>query len=116
MLSFDARRDCDMLLALAEHELAYGDPDEAAERAWSAGRSALRAYCAERHWPSATRRDLHDALRRLDNEAGGDEFRLMFTTVEQLQNRHFEYLREMPQVQCSLIDVRRFIDKLDALP
>jgi len=40
----------------------------------------------------------------------------MFTTVEQLQNRYFEYLREMPQVQCSLIDVRRFIDKLDALP
>ena len=41
----------------------------------------------------------------------------MFTTVEQLQNRYFyEYLRELPQVQCSLNDVRHFIDKLDALP
>lgn len=115
MLPLDARRDCDMLLELAEHELAYGDPDEAAERAWSAGMSALRAYCAEHDWPSATRHDLFRALRRLDEESA-DDFHLMFTAVEQLQNRYFEYLREMPQVLCSIGDVRRFIDKLDALP
>lgn len=116
MLSPGARADCDMLLALAEHELAFGDPDEAAERAHSAGVTALRAYCADHRWPSATRRDLSVALRRLDQESDGDVFRLSFSSVEQLQNRYFEYLREMPQVLCSIGDVRRFIDKLEALP
>ncbi|MDE2747218.1 MAG: hypothetical protein OXI41_14810 [Chloroflexota bacterium] len=105
-----------MLLALAEHELAYGDPGEAAERAHSAGMAALRAHCADHNWPGATRHDLSDALRLLDEESGDDKFHLMFAAVEQLQNRYFEYNREMPQVLCAIDDVRRFIDKLDALP
>ena len=116
MLSQDDRERIDFLLAIARHELAYGDPQEAGTRAWAASQAAMRGYCALRDWPDESPQDLNHAADRLSAETGDDYVHLLFVSAQLLHHHFDESAIDMERVAQGIDDVRRFIDKLDALP
>lgn len=107
---------CQTLFAQAERELAQGDARQAAEKGWGAAAQAVKAVCESRGWDHVSHRDLRMAATELSRETGDREIRVLFEAANTLHKNFYEDFYNVDEVGESLIDVRRFIDKLDALP
>ena len=103
------------LLQQAETELAAGDARQAAEKGWGAAAQKVKAICEERGWRHVSHRDLRNAAKTLSREANDHEIRLLFDAVNTLHKNFYEDFYNVEEVSEGLTDVRRFIDKLDAL-
>ena len=103
------------LLQQAEIELAAGDTRQAAEKGWGAAAQKVKAICEERGWRHVSHRDLRNAAKALSREANYREIRLLFDAVNKLHKNFYEDFYNAEEVGEGLDDVRRFVDKLDAL-
>lgn len=106
---------CQTLLEQANVELAAGDARQAAEKGWGAAAQKVKAVCEERGWQHVSHRDLRNAAKTLSREADDHEIRLLFDAVNKLHKNFYEDFYNVEEVGEGLDDVRRFIDKLDAL-
>ena len=104
-----------LLLQQAGDELVAGDARQAAEKGWGVAAQAVKAVCEERGWPHYSHRDLRNAAKTLSREADDGEIRLLFDAVNTLQKNFYEDFYNVVEVGEGLNDVRRFVDKLDAL-
>ncbi len=104
------------LLAQAESELAEGDTRQASEKGWGAAAQAVKAVCEQRDWPHRTHAALYRAVTRLVDETSDDEIRLLFRSANLLHVNFYEDWDNPDVVSRGLGDVRRFINKLEALP
>ncbi len=103
------------LLEQARHELAAEDVQQASEKDWGAAAQALMALCERRKWPHKTHAALYRAIDRLVDETGDDEFFPLFRNANLLHVNFYEDMENSRTVDSALSQVRRFIDKLDAL-
>ena len=107
---------CQTLLEQANVELAAGDARQAAEKGWGAAAQKVKAVCEARSWRHVSHRDLRTAATELSRETGDREIRVLFKAANNLHKNFYEDFYNVDEVGESLVDVRRFIDKLDALP
>ena len=107
---------CQELFAQAEAELAAGDARQAAEKGWGSAAQAIKATCERRGWRHHSHHLLRQAVERLANEAGDEEIALLFETAQNLHKNFYEDFYNTEEIGIRLPRVRRFIDKLDALP
>ena len=103
------------LLGQAESELSVGDARQASEKGWGAATQILKAICERRGWQHRNYKALARAVKRLEEETGDQEVRPLFRSANLLHVNFYEDAEEPQVVADGLRDVRRFIDKLDAL-
>ena len=107
---------CQTLFEQAEHELAQGDARQAAEKGWGAAAQAVKALCERRGWSHHSHHLLRQAVQRLAEEADDEDIALLFETAQNLHKNFYEDFYNVAEIGIRLPRVRRFIDKLDALP
>lgn len=107
---------CQTLFAQAERELAQGDARQAAEKGWGAAAQAVKAVCESRGWDHYSHLLLRRAVDRLADETGDENLVPLFDTAQNLHKNFYEDFYNASEVGNRLPQVRRFIDKLDALP
>ena len=103
------------LLQQAETELAAGDTRQASEKAWGAAVQAVKAVCELRGWRHRNYKALQRAVRNLQDETADDDLRLLFRSAYVLHVNFYEDDEDPQFVAEGIADVRRFIDKLEAL-
>ena len=104
------------LLAQAESELAADDTRQASEKAWGAAAQAVKAVCESRGWRHRNYKALRRAVRQLEDDTGDPDLRPLFRSANLLHVNFYEDADDPAEVLKGIDDVRRFIDKLDALP
>ncbi len=103
------------LLQQAQSELAAGDTRQASEKAWGAATQIVKFACEQRGWQHRNYRALNRAVDRLQEESGDPELRPLFRAANTMHVNFYEDSEIPGWVAAGLEDVRRFIDKLDAL-
>lgn len=103
------------LLRQAGDELAAGDVRQASEKGWGAAALAIKAVCERRAWSHGSHRDLFVMVDRLVDETGDAEFDTLFASANLLHVNFYENHQGHAKVSERLGNVRRLIDKLDAL-
>ena len=103
------------LLQQAETELAAGDTRQASEKGWGAAVQAVKAVCELRGWRHRNYKALQRAVRNLQDETADDDIRLLFGSAYILHVNFYEDDEDPEFVAERIADVRRFIDKLEAL-
>ena len=106
---------CRTLFAQAERELEQGDTRQAGEKGWGAAAQAVKALCERRGWRHRNYRALETAIRRLQDETGDLELCPLFRSAKFLHINFYEEDQSAEAIAGGLEDVRRFIDKLEAL-
>ena len=104
------------LLDQAESELAAGDMRQASEKGWGAAAQAVKAVCEERGWEHQSHRSLYRAVARLVRESDDSTIRAAFQIANDLHTNFYEDREEAELIAGALIDIRRFVEKLSALP
>ena len=104
-----------MLLQQAGDELAAGDARQAAEKGWGAAAQAVKAVCEERGWPHHSHHLLRRVVNRISEETGDDRVELLFERAQNLHKNFYEDFYNVEEVGRSLVFVREFVDRLDAL-
>lgn len=103
------------LLAQAESELASGDVRQASEKGWGAAAQMVKAIAEERGWDHGSHRLIWRAVNRLATESGDEEIHRLFRTANHLHINFYEDVDTAAHVADGLGDVRRFVDRLEAL-
>ena len=103
------------LLQQAETELAAGDTRQASEKAWGAATQIVKSACEQRDWRHRNYRALNRAVDRLQEESGDLELRPLFRAAFAMHVNFYEDSEIPGWVAAGLEDVRRFIDKVQAL-
>ena len=106
---------CRSLIEQAQVELEAEDYRQSAEKAWGAAAQAVKAVCADRGWRHGSHRRLRVAAKRLAQETGDAEINLLFKAANLLHVNFYEDAYNREEVSDGIEDVRRFIDKLEAL-
>ena len=106
---------CQTLLGQATAELAAGDARQAAEKGWGAAAQKVKAVCEERGWQHHSHYLLRQAVDRLTDETGDENLAPLFDTAQNLHKNFYEDFYNTAEVSRKLVQVHRFIDKLDAL-
>ena len=104
------------LLEHADRERIAGDYRQAAETAWGAAAQMTKSVCEQRRWSHHSHGALRRAAKRLSEEANDDQIRLLFKSASLLHVNFYEDSYNESEVAEGIGDVRRFIDKLSALP
>ena len=107
---------CQTLLEQANVELAAGDARQAAEKGWGAAAQKVKAICEERGWRHHSHYLTRQAVDNLADETGDEDLRPLFNSANNLHKNFYEDFYNPAEVGRSLAEVRRFIDKLNALP
>ena len=75
------------LIAEGERELAAFNREAASDKVWEAVEIRLKDIADRRGWEYETHSQVYDAVRRLADEAGGEELRILFSyAVNMYQN------------------------------
>ena len=106
---------CQALFAQAEAELAAGDARQAAEKGWGAAAQAVKAVCESRGWEHHSHNLIRRAVKQISVETGDENLRPLFNSAQTLHKNFYEDFYNVEEVGDALVEVRRFIDKLDAL-
>ena len=107
---------CRTLLEQAQIELEAEDYRQSAEKAWGAAAQAVKAVCTQRGWRHGSHRRLRVAAKRIAEETGDEEINLLFKAANLLHVNFYEDAYNHEEVSDGIDEVRRFVDKLDALP
>lgn len=96
----------------AGNYLAAGDVIQASEKLWGATAHAIKVYCISRGWKHGRYSHLRGAMRRLDEETGGnywsDEFKMAY-------RNHLNYYTDdmtAEEVDDDRVAVRVLVDRL----
>ena len=95
--------------------LAQGDYSQASEKFWGAAATRIKAAAATRCWRHSTHRDLRVIVDRLYPETGDEELPRLFATAESLHANFYEDFASPEMAQLMARDVRRPIEKPEAL-
>ena len=109
------REQSRIFLAQAYEELAKGDLPQASEKAWGAAAQMVKAVAQERGWEHRGHRELHGVIRRLRRETGVREFRILFSSANDLHGNFYENLYEAEDLEDLLPEVVRLVDRLERL-
>ena len=102
------------LLAQAEAELGVGDARQASEKGWNAAAQMVKAIADGRGWEHGSHRLIWVAVNRLADESGDDDIHRLFRTANHLHMNSSENVDGEAEVAHALLDVRRFLDRLEA--
>ena len=109
------QKDSRHLLAQARGELAQGDVRQASEKGWGAAAQIVKAVAETRGWVHGGHRQLHLAIRRLDQETGDPEITRLFQIANSLHFNFYEDVQEAAAVAQALDDVGLLLDKLEPM-
>ncbi len=103
------------LLQQANAELIAGDFRQAAEKGWGAAAQITKAVCIKRGWAHQSHAALRRANRRLADEVGDEDIRLLFKSANLLHVNFYEDSYNESEVSEGIQDVQRLVDKLRPL-
>ena len=103
------------LLEQADAELMAGDFRQAAEKAWGAAAQITKAVCVKRGWSHQSHAALRRANKRLAEELGDNEIRLLFGAAQNLHTNFYEDFYNEAEVSLGIRDVQQLIEKLGPL-
>ena len=103
------------LLAQAREELAAGDTRQASEKGWGAAAQIIKSVAARRGWEHRNHAALFDVISRLVAETGDNEIRRLFRIANALHVNFYENWDTTADVARGIVDVGRFLDKLEPL-
>ena len=103
------------LLAQAGVELAAGDTRQASEKGWGAAAQIVKSVAASRGWEHRSHAALFNTVSRLVDETGDNEIRRLFHVASALHVNFYENWDSAANVAGGLVDVERFVDKLEPL-
>ena len=116
MVSRLAYRDQSRIyLEQANEELARDDLRQASEKGWGAAAQMVKAVVSEKGWDHNGHWQLHNTVARLVTETGDDELRTLFAVANHLHVNFYEGWLTNDFVGKAIIDVGRFVEKLEAL-
>ncbi len=106
---------CLKLLRQADVELLAGDFRQAAEKAWGAAAQITKAACIKRGWSHQSHAALRRANKRLAEEVGDEDIRLLFKSANLLHVNFYEDSYNESEVSEGIRDVQRLIEKMRPL-
>ena len=109
------REQSRVYLAQAYEELAKGDIPQASEKAWGAAAQMVKAVAQDRGWEHRRHGDLYGAIRRLRRETGRREFRVLFSSANDLHFNFYENLFEADDLIDLLPEVERLVEMLEEM-
>ena len=101
------------MLRDARRELENGDRIEASEKAQEAIDHALKAVAARRRWKYDTQADAYPIIKRLVNETGDRNLRLLFYSASYVYRNYWIDAIPMEALRDWLADVDEFIAMVD---
>jgi len=104
------------MLAKAEEALAQEDLLQASEKGWEAAAHMVKGIAQRRRWRHRGHRELYQVVNRLTQETGDSEISTLFDSASALHGNFYEILMPKEMIENSLEQVRRFLQKLEALP
>ena len=99
----------------AEALLDKGDYSQASEKLWGAAAQVVKAIAATRRWRHSSHRDLREVVGRLYRESGDEELPRLFSVAESLHANFYENYMSGDIVQLHAADIRKLVEKLEAL-
>ena len=103
------------LLAQAGVELAAGDTRQASEKGWGAAAQIVKSVAAQRGWEHRSHAALFEVISRLVDETGDADIRRLFRVANALHVNFYENWDKAENVAGDLVDIERFVDKLEPL-
>ena len=103
------------LLAQGWSELEPGDLRPASEKGWGTAAPMLPAVAQARGWEHQGHATLRRVVGRLADETGDAEVRRLFRVAISMHTNFYEDQDDADHVSAGLIDVGRFLGKLDRL-
>ena len=100
-------------LKQAVEELERGDVRQASEKGWGAAAQMVKAVADRRGLRHNAHPLLHEAVSRLVEETGDDEFRTLFSAANLLHVNFYEGGFSAAIVEKAIQDVTRFVDKAE---
>ena len=97
------------LLQQARQELARGDVRQASEKGWGAAAQAVKAVAESRGWEHKTHAALFDAVNRLAEETGNDDFDRYFVAASGLHINFYENWMPAGTVRVGVDEVAQFV-------
>ena len=97
------------LLEQARQELARGDARQASEKAWGAAAQAVKAVAERRGWYHKSHAALFDAVNRLTEETGNNDFDGLFHYASSLHVNFYENWMNANMVRIGIEKVAQFI-------
>ena len=105
-----------MTLLTQAQALAVGDVRQASEKGWGAAAQIVKAVAQQRGLQHQSHAALYRVVDQLATETGDDDIYLLFQVANQLHVNFYEGWETAGNVSRALTAVRRFIEKLSALP
>ena len=81
MTELNAGQTSRLLLAQARAEAAAGDPAKAAEKAWEAATTMVKAAATLRGWECETPEEMMEAVTKLSDETGDPSLMRLFMSA-----------------------------------
>ena len=103
------------LLEQANREFAAGDVRQASEKGWGAAAQMIKAVATQRGWPHNSHILLRQAVDRLVRETGDTQIFNLFGVASSLHVNFYENWSPPAEIEAGLLDVARFVDKLEQL-
>ena len=103
------------LLAQANAELAQGDVRQASEKGWGAAAQMVKAVAEQRGWEHRRHAALFTAVSSLVDETGDADISRLFAVANSLHINFYENWDTADNVARHLVDVGRFVEKLEPL-
>ena len=101
------------MIGQAAVELANGDGLQASEKGWGAAAHAVKAIAEGRGWEHEDIADLFKVTRRVADEVGRPEIRMLFMVASGLYTNFYEGWLDDEAIAKNLASVRRLLDMLD---
>ena len=104
-----------VFLAKASENIQNDDLTMASENGWGAAALIMKAVAEDRGWEHYGERLLYDITDRLIEEAGDQDLRHLFTSVDKLHTNFYEDQLSREAVEDLLRDAARFVTRVERL-
>ncbi len=103
------------MMTQSRTELAAGDLQQASEKGWGAAAQMIKAIAQTRGWDHDRHRHLHRIASRLRAETGDGDIYRLFAIANNLHENFYENQMAVQDIDQSLQDVERLLEKLEAI-
>ena len=103
------------MMAQSRTELAQGDLQQASEKGWGAAAQMMKAVAQARGWDHGRHRHLHQIASHLRAETGDGDIYRFFQVAGSLHENFYENQMAAQDIDQSLHDVERLLEKLEVI-
>lgn len=101
------------LMAEGERELAAFRREAASDKVWEAVEIRLKDIADRRGWEYETHTQVYNVVRRLADEAGGEELRILFSYAVNMRQNYMIESTPIPRLEYEISVVKKLLAMLD---